>query len=384
MARPAEDAGYGAIAFVARVLVQVVAHVAPQRQLQGPRLRVDVGILDPHLPVEDVLGHPGEALHQPQLGADRDPVHPSRVLVRGDPRLLGKVPGLDDQRLPFPPPAGVPHPLRDLRVDEGPAVERNDPRLAHHLVQDDDIAGNLEDVIAGVVGVGEHRAGHAAGDAAAVRTHVLVRIRAIGHEPCGPRLGFRPRRHPPGRRVGDHRRAARVDDRIAGIAPEPVVADVKAPAHGGPCGARRTVCLAHLPAAGLDLGGLLLGVELLIAEPRRPLERRQRVVPPDAGDVRLSVDGARCTIGGIGRDARLPRGVLCHRHRQECRCRRGRNPLVHRFSVSISAGRKAGCPPGAVGILNPPGCRGGRSASGTRPRGRVRHGRPDRTRPYGA
>ena len=94
------------------------------------------------------------------------------------------------------------------------------------------MAGDLEDVVARVVGVRDHRARHAAGDAAAVGAHVLMRVRAVGHEPSGPRIGLRPRRHPPGRRVGDHRRAARVDDRVARIAPEPVVAAGQAPGRG--------------------------------------------------------------------------------------------------------------------------------------------------------
>ena len=234
---------------------------------------------------------------------------------------------------PFPPSARVAHPLGDLRVDVGPVVERDDPRLAHHLVEDYDVAGSLEDVVAGVVGVRDHRSRHAAGDAAAVRAHVFVRVGPVGDEPSGARLGFRLRRHAPGRRIRDHRRAARVDDGVARIAPEVVVAAIQAPGHGGPRAARRAVTLEHLAAEALDLGRLLLGVELLVAEPRRPFERRQRVVRPDTRNVRLSIKRARRAVVGIGRNAPLTRRALRHRHCQHRHRHRDRNPLVHRLSA---------------------------------------------------
>ena len=52
MARVAQDVAHGPVALVAGVLVEGVAHVPLEGQLEGPRLGVDLGVLDADLPVE--------------------------------------------------------------------------------------------------------------------------------------------------------------------------------------------------------------------------------------------------------------------------------------------------------------------------------------------
>src|SRR5688500_12926373 len=64
-----------------------------------------------------------------------------------------------------------------------PAVERNDPRLANHLVTNDDDAGRLHDLVAVVVDGRQDRPEHAACDAAIVEAAIT---RTVGLPPLEP------------------------------------------------------------------------------------------------------------------------------------------------------------------------------------------------------
>ena len=62
-------------------------------------------------------------------------------------------------------------------ADVRPAVERHDPRLVNHLVDDRDVTRRLHDLIAVVVDHRQYRARDAARDAPIVEAAVRVRIR---------------------------------------------------------------------------------------------------------------------------------------------------------------------------------------------------------------
>ena len=78
----------GAITFVARVLINRVVYVMPERNLERPGLRIGVRVFDAHLPVQQVIRQPCEVLDKFELPADRYTMHAPRVLIWRDPALF--------------------------------------------------------------------------------------------------------------------------------------------------------------------------------------------------------------------------------------------------------------------------------------------------------
>ena len=84
------------------------------------------------------------------------------------------------------------------------AIERNDAHV-HHLGPDGDEPWYLQKLIAIVVGLREHRAGHTAGDAAAIHAHILDPVGTVLNEIVPPLLGLRPQGDATIRGINDER-----------------------------------------------------------------------------------------------------------------------------------------------------------------------------------
>ena len=76
----------------------------------------------------------------------------------------------------------------------GAPVDGDDARLVNHLVKNNHIAGDLQNLIRVVIAGGEHAAGHAARDAAIPDAHVLPGIgvvqQIVGPLLLGPRFDW--------------------------------------------------------------------------------------------------------------------------------------------------------------------------------------------------
>ena len=114
----------------------------------GPRVRVGERVLVP----DRVRGDPCKALHDAQIVA-------GSVHIRSRRSVL-EIRRLHDERIPFPPAAGVTPPMPDARRHWWTAVERNDAHVIVRLVDDCHVARALEEQSLGrhtggeVLGVG--------------------------------------------------------------------------------------------------------------------------------------------------------------------------------------------------------------------------------------
>ena len=99
------------------------------------------------------------------------------------------------------------------------AIERNDTHV-HHLGPDRDEPGYLQNLIAIIVGLREHRAGHTAGDAPAIHAHILDRVGTVLNEIVPPLLGLRPQGDATIRGITDERCSAAGDNLMTGTEPE--------------------------------------------------------------------------------------------------------------------------------------------------------------------
>ena len=190
---------------------------------------------------------------------------------------IPEVPGLDDERVAFPASSGVAPPLPHLAGQRRLPVQRNEPHVVHHLVENRDVSRRLEQLHEVVVRAGDHRrSGIEAEDAPLV--HVAVLGSGV---PAARRLASR---HPrpargqvggqaPIRRIDDERRAAGSDDRRAVVEPEPVVA-------AGVAGGRRTVHPRGGPC--FERRHVLVGQELPARQVGGSLQRRQGAEVPHA------------------------------------------------------------------------------------------------------
>ena len=86
---------------------------------------------------------------------------------------IGEVGRLDDERVALPVAARIAHQLAEAAADVRPPVERDDARLVHHLVDDDDRVRRLHDARAVAVDHRQPRSGQAARDAAVPEAEVL-------------------------------------------------------------------------------------------------------------------------------------------------------------------------------------------------------------------
>ena len=307
---------------MAGVLVHPRAALHRQRHGEGARERGR--IVDRVLVEQRVVVDAREALRQPQGGAGPHRADDGRVEAG---RLIGEVGRLDDERITLPVAAGVAHPLPDAVGQVRAAVERHDARVVHHLVQDRDVVGGLEDLQVLVVarrhdrrsGVEAQEAalgqpavlGAVGADAADAEAHGARRrdVLRVGRSALlrHPRLQ---RGHAPVGGIDDQRRAAVVDHARAAVEPEVVVgADVAAGGQRlGADLARRIGLGGALHGRRLDLG-CLLRREHRLRLVGRPLEGSQRPEVPHALQIRLAVRRARqLVVGG------LLRGHVGRRH----------------------------------------------------------------------
>ncbi len=150
------------VALEARVLDRHVVLRRARERIVGdrPRLREHFGILDPRLVMDRVGVDDRIALrHLVQLavrnavaGRERFRRHARRRRDRADhpivAEIVREVRHLDDQDVALPPAARDTHRLADVRIDRRTPVQRNRPIEVVLLVEDDDVAGLLKDVIA--------------------------------------------------------------------------------------------------------------------------------------------------------------------------------------------------------------------------------------------
>ena len=273
---------------MARVLEHLVGGLGRQRHRDPPRGRVDVRIGDRHVPHDGGLRDALEPLdHVVRLG-DPDALQAAAGPARRDPAAIVEVPRLDDEDVALPVRARIAHPLTDAAVGERPVRQRDDARIVNHLVVDDDVVGRLQNAIGVVVAGGEHRAGDPARDAPVPHAHVPVVVALVIEAPRllveGPLL----HRGPAARRVDDHRGLSGRQHRVARV--EPVAAVAAAEGGAGLGAPRRRRVLGgegHRPL--LVEGGHLLVGQVRPRLVREPLDRRDRLVPPNALEVGLAV-----------------------------------------------------------------------------------------------
>ena len=164
-------------------------------QLDGPRPRPRVGVVQGDLVAQHVGGDPRVALDEVE------------VLGRAaEARLRRVVRRLDDEGVPFPAPAGVAGPLPDAVVDVRPVVERDHAAEVAHLLEDRHVGRRLQELEVAVVA--RPHARRLEVQAAVAEGAVLGSVgRMLGR--VGPPLG-RPR----GRGLGHRRNApvGRIDD----------------------------------------------------------------------------------------------------------------------------------------------------------------------------
>ena len=201
----------------------------------------------------------------------------------------------------------------------GRVVERDDADVVHHLVQDRDVTGRLEDHHVVVVGARAHRrTGVETHDAAVGQAAVLVGVVPVLLLVGAPlrrgldgRLG--PWRQPAVGRIDDERCPLVGSELDAALVPELVVR--QHPAFGSRAVARRPllgieeVAVQTRPFGRLESRRLLRRELLDALELPGPLERRQGAEREDPGDVRLSVrrPHRHRTAGGRLRDRRRRR-----------------------------------------------------------------------------
>ena len=143
------------------------------------------------------------------------PRAPARRDVRGDRALGVVVADLDHQGVPLPAAARRPVPAPDLARRQRAAVDRDDPRLVDHLVEDDHVARRLENPVAGAVAGREDPPGHAAGDAPLPRGVVHVGVGQVDEVVVAGRAGVVAHRNPAVRRLDHHGPPALVARRAA-------------------------------------------------------------------------------------------------------------------------------------------------------------------------
>ena len=147
------------VPFMAGVLVDLLVR-SLQRNHHRPRRGPHRRILERQSVLESVRGHTPEPFNQPQvLGAALQP------------RLRRVVRCRDDERVALEPAPGVAVPQTQAPVALRTAVERDDPYVVNHLLQDRHVIRRLENLEVAVVP--GHQPRHAIGDAALAEAEVF-------------------------------------------------------------------------------------------------------------------------------------------------------------------------------------------------------------------
>ncbi len=238
-----------------------------ERHRERPRPLPRRRVLERHRPFDGIGRGSLEAL---------DHLH---VLARALRRRLGaEIRGLDDERVAVPRADGVALPQTHAVGEMRTSVERNAaPR--HAFVEDDEIAGRLENVQRrGHI----HRPGHTGDEA--VRRWVVVA--ALG-KLTALHLGLRPRLHRqiPVRRIDDERRALVGGDlQSTRVHPVLVVGTVDI----GGIAAVAPIARQIVGERGLELLGFLVAQHTFLPDVGWPFERRARGVVPHALEIRIT------------------------------------------------------------------------------------------------
>ena len=161
---PAHDAVHADVALVAGVLEERAVGPA-KRHHRGPGGGEVGRILDRELVHHRIGIDAAEALYDVRVFR--------RAAKAG---LRDEVVRLDHQRLGFPVAAGLTRPLP--QAEARCVVDRNDPRVVHHLVQNDDVTRRLQDVDVVVVRAGSHR-----------RPRIEAEDAPVGKAPVGVMVG---------------------------------------------------------------------------------------------------------------------------------------------------------------------------------------------------
>ena len=203
---------------------------------------------------------------------------PGATAVGTDGGAIGEVGRLDDERVALPVATRIAHQLLDAAADVRTAVERDDARVVHHLVGDDDRVGRLYDSRAVAVDHRQPRTCQAARDAAVVVVEVLDGVEgthAVGTRDGAARACFRrERRDPAVRRIDDERGVAEVARAL-------FIAE-------GACS--RVVEITRLAALTRALREFLVGEVLARPELRRARHRHAAhvVARPDALEIGMA------------------------------------------------------------------------------------------------
>ena len=277
-----------------------------------------------------------------------EPLRDLQVLGGAAEALLRMVVGgLHNQGVAFPPADGIAHPRPHRRRQVLTRVEPHDPRVVHHLNVDQHRVLGLHDLVHVVVEAGRH---HRPGRVAKRQQAPLAQRPAFGivtgrhaagqGAPAeGGDLDVLAHRNPAVGGGGDvtvPRRARDAHDRVARIRPAGVVVAAGAAAAGAVGGQvqHRGVRvgglggqLQHRLVLALDLVGLGLGEDQVLAPARIALQAGHADVGPDAFQAGVAVGGARRLVGGH----RPRRAVRRQRdaHRSERQCAREKDRLQH-------------------------------------------------------
>src|SRR2546426_10325822 len=154
----------GEIPLVTGVLVDQL-RTLPHGNHGGPGFRPNRRIVDREFVLKRVCGDASEAFDHMQARAG-----PPEVELRG------KVCGVDNKRIAFPTPAGVPQPLAHVLGEMRPAVERNDAMFVDHLVENRHISRSLDKLNIVVVGARKYGQGASRQNAALRKRSVFVRV----------------------------------------------------------------------------------------------------------------------------------------------------------------------------------------------------------------
>ena len=143
---------------------------------------------------------------------------------------------LHDERVAVPVAACVTHPLPQVVRHVWASVQRDDARVVHHLVEDDDVAGSLDQVHVLVVATREHRrAGIESEEASLGEAAIFWSVDggsasavpdwAVARKILDQRAGLMPCVIPEARHasigwVDDQRRASVADDTGSSVEPE--------------------------------------------------------------------------------------------------------------------------------------------------------------------
>ena len=241
--------------------------------------------------------HGGRVAHRElvaqRVGVDaRDPLDQVQVGARPSERgLAQEVRGNDDERVALPAPARVADPLPEPVRQGCASVEGDDAGVVHHLVEDDDVVGGLEELHVVVVDARRHRRTRVEPEEAALGYPAVLRAVCVTPAEEARQLaagrGVRPHgRDAPVGRVDDQRGALPLE-RVALLEPDGLlVADARLERRGG---RRRVAGPAALGQGLLPLRRFLGAEGLAPGEIVRPLHGGGGGEVPKTLEVRVSV-----------------------------------------------------------------------------------------------